>query len=105
MSPKSGEIWIADLGFAAKTRPVVVVSRDDNDPPRALTIYVPITHAFRGSPYEVPLSGYPFLGEGSFANVQGIGSVPLIRLQRKVGRLSEHTISEIRTAIRYALDL
>ena len=36
MNPKPGEVWLADLGLAAKTRPVVVVSRYDQNPPRAL---------------------------------------------------------------------
>jgi mRNA interferase MazF len=44
MSPRPGEVWLADLGLAAKTRPVVIVSRHDPDAPRALTIYVPLTH-------------------------------------------------------------
>lgn len=43
MNPKPGEVWLADLGFAAKTRPVVVVSRYDVGPPRALVIYAPCT--------------------------------------------------------------
>src|ERR1700719_539441 len=30
MSPHPGEVWLADLGLAAKTRPVVVVSRHDS---------------------------------------------------------------------------
>jgi mRNA interferase MazF len=29
MNPHPGEVWLADLGLAAKTRPVVVVSRRD----------------------------------------------------------------------------
>jgi mRNA interferase MazF len=41
MPPHPGEGWLADLGLAAKTRPVVIVSRDDPDPPRALLQYVP----------------------------------------------------------------
>jgi mRNA-degrading endonuclease toxin of MazEF toxin-antitoxin module len=43
MSPQPGEIWLADLGLAAKTRPVVIVSRQDPDPPRSLVLYVPLT--------------------------------------------------------------
>jgi len=34
---------LADLGLAAKTRPVVIVSRKDPNPPRALVLYVPLT--------------------------------------------------------------
>ena len=29
MNPRPGEIWLADLGLSAKTRPVVILSRDD----------------------------------------------------------------------------
>jgi mRNA interferase MazF len=43
MSPRPGEVWLADLGLAAKTRPIVIVSRHDPDAPRALAIYVPLT--------------------------------------------------------------
>jgi mRNA interferase MazF len=42
MNPRPGEIWLADLGLAAKTRPVVIVSRQDPDP-RSLVLYVPLT--------------------------------------------------------------
>ncbi len=43
MNPRPGEIWLADLGLVAKTRPVVVVSRYDANPPRNLITYVPLT--------------------------------------------------------------
>ena len=74
MSPRPGDVWMADLGFAAKFRPVVIVSRPDPDPPRALVIYVPITTQDRKSPYEVMLPKARFLQMGSVANVQGIAS-------------------------------
>jgi mRNA-degrading endonuclease toxin of MazEF toxin-antitoxin module len=35
MNPRPGEVWLADLGLAAKTRPVVIVSRYDPEAPRA----------------------------------------------------------------------
>jgi mRNA interferase MazF len=41
MHPSPGDMWLADLGLAGKTRPVVIVSRSDPDAPRALVIYVP----------------------------------------------------------------
>jgi mRNA interferase MazF len=50
MNPQLGEVWLADLGIAAKTRPVVIVSRDDPEPPRALVLYVPLTTQNRQSP-------------------------------------------------------
>jgi mRNA interferase MazF len=55
MSPYPGEVWLADLGLAAKIRLVLVLSRRDSDAPRALAIYVPLTTQNRESKYEVVL--------------------------------------------------
>jgi mRNA interferase MazF len=96
---------MADLGFAAKFRPVIIVSREDPDPPRVLIIYVPITTQERGSPYEVMLPRTRFLQKGSVANVQGIASLPTVRLGRRVGRFPGETLSEIKKTIAWALDL
>ena len=104
MNPRPGEVWLADLGLAAKTRPVVVVSRFDPDAPRALLICVPLTTQNRKSPYEVELPKVAFLYEMSVANVQGIASIPTVRLERKLGILSEQ-VNEIRRALSFALDL
>ena len=59
MSPKPGEVWLADLGVLAKTRPVVIVSRYDPDPPRVLVM--PLTTQNRGSKYEVEIPRLRFL--------------------------------------------
>ncbi|MEM9215960.1 MAG: type II toxin-antitoxin system PemK/MazF family toxin [Cyanobacteria bacterium P01_F01_bin.150] len=85
-------MWLADLGLAAKTRPVVIVSRDDPDPPRALVTYVPLTTQYRQSQYEVPLPNLRFLSRESYANVQGIGSIPRVRLERRLGRLPDKVL-------------
>jgi mRNA interferase MazF len=105
MSPQPGEVWLADLGLAAKSRPVVVVSRSDSDPPRALVIYVPLTTQNRQSKYEVLLPKLSFLHEVSVANVQGIASIPTVRLERKLGSVPQSAMDEIRQALRFALDL
>ncbi|WP_238361124.1 type II toxin-antitoxin system PemK/MazF family toxin [Iningainema tapete] len=80
MNPKPGEVWLVDLGLAAKMRPVVIVSRYDSNPPRALVVYVPLTTQNRGSPYEVAVPKLQFLERDSVANVQGLGSVPTVVL-------------------------
>ena len=105
MNPRPGEVWTADLGFAAKMRPVVIVSREDPDPPRALVVYVPITTQGRGSLYEVDLPGTRFLRAGSVANVQGIASLPTVRLGRRIGTLPLESLNEIKRAIAWGLDL
>jgi mRNA interferase MazF len=100
-----GEVWLADLGMAAKTRPVVIVSRHDDDAPRALVIYVPLTTHYRGSRYEVMLPSLSFLHQKSVANVQGISSLPQVRLERRLGRLPDSALEEVRAAIAFALEL
>jgi mRNA interferase MazF len=105
MNPRLGEVWLADLGLAAKTRPVVVVSRDDPDPPRALIIYVPLTTQNRQSPYEVVLPKLPFLDRDSVANVQGLGSLPRVRFERRLGKLPDEGMTKIKHALAFALDL
>jgi mRNA interferase MazF len=105
MKMKPGEVWLADLGLAAKTRPVVIVSRADPDPPRALVVYIPLTTQNRGSQYEVVLPQLRFLSKLSIANVQGIASIPEVRLERKLGDLPEVVMARIREAIIYTLDL
>jgi mRNA interferase MazF len=105
MNPLPGEVWLADLGLAAKTRPVVIVSRQDPDPPRSLVLYVPLTTQRRNSPYEVPLPRLPFLDRESVANVQGLGSLPTVRLERKIGKLSVDAMVWLKDALAFALDL
>ncbi|WP_017654542.1 type II toxin-antitoxin system PemK/MazF family toxin [Fortiea contorta] len=105
MNPKPGEVWLIDLGLAAKTRPVIIVSRDDPTPPRALILYVPITTQNRGSAYEVELPVLSFLRQGSIANIQGLGSVPSVRLDRQLGELSAETMLKIKQALIFTLDL
>jgi mRNA interferase MazF len=102
MSPQPGEVWLADLGLAAKTRPVIILSRHDPDAPRVLIIYVPLTTQNRGSKYEVELPKLPFLREPSVANVQGIGSLTPSRLERKLGELPAALLERIRAALAFA---
>ena len=105
MSPHPGEVWLADLGLAAKTRPVVVISRHDPDPPRSLVLYIPLTTQHRRSSYEVPLPRLGFLDRDSVANVQGLGSLPQVRLERRLGRLPDDVMKGIKRALIFALDL
>ena len=104
MNPQPGEVWLADLGLAAKTRPVVIVSRYEPDPPRALILFVPLTTQNRQSSYEVALPRLGFLDRDSVANVQGLGSLPQVRLERKLGKLPDEVMTKIKRALAFALD-
>jgi mRNA interferase MazF len=105
MVTNPGEIWLADLGLAAKTRPVLIISRRDTDPPRDLVIYAPLTTQNRGSRYEVELPKLRFLTKDSTVNIQGIGSISTVRLERKLGEIPEATLQESKRVIVFALNL
>ena len=72
-SPGRGEVWLVDLGLAAKVRPAVVVSIPAEDVDRTLVTLVPHTTSLRGSRFEVPVA-VPFLRAGAF-NAQSLGRV------------------------------
>lgn len=105
MSPNPGELYLVDLGMVGKVRPAVVVSREDPDSPRALALCAPLTTQNRGSAYEVALGKLKFLDKESWVNVQGLMSVGHERLTRKLGRLSSSQLDQVKTALRFALDL
>ena len=105
MNVKPSDIWLADLGFAAKTRPVLIISRFDPDAPRSLITYVPLTTPHRGSRYEIPLGDLPFLHQPSVVNVQGIASLVESRLERKLGQRSAAKMATVKDAIRFVLGL
>jgi len=105
MTTEPGEVYQVDLGIAGKLRYFVVVSRHDDDPPRALSLCVPITTQNRGSKYEVTLPRVRFLREQSFANVQGLQAVQHHELRGPVGRFNAPTVNSIKDALRFALEL
>jgi mRNA-degrading endonuclease toxin of MazEF toxin-antitoxin module len=70
MSPAPGEVWLADLGMAAKTRPVLIVSRHHPDPPRALIIYVPLHPNYRNENLRAPVRSQSPLADNRVAVTQ-----------------------------------
>jgi len=83
----------------------IVVSRNDEDAPRALSLCVPITTQNRGSKYEVELPRVKFLRELSYANVQGLQAIQYHELVGLVGRFSEPIMDAIKAALRFAMNL
>lgn len=105
MTTEPGEVYLVDLGMAAKTRPMLVVSRRDEDAPRALSVCAPITTSSRDSAYEVSIGKPRFLRETSFVNVQGLQAIQHHELNRMIGRISDSALLEVRTAIKWLFDI
>lgn len=95
--PNRGEIWLVDLGFAAKTRPCLVLSIPAQDEDRALTTLVPHTTSARGSRFEVALK-VDFLKPGVFDS-QNIVTIPHAKLVRKLGALTSQQMADIEDAV------
>jgi mRNA interferase MazF len=53
----------------------------------------------------VPLPRLPFLDRESVANVQGLGSLPTVRLEHRIGGLSTEIMERLKDALAFALDL
>ncbi|SPE61882.1 Growth inhibitor [Verrucomicrobia bacterium] len=105
MTPKAGEVYMLDLGYEGKVRPVVIMSREDSQAPRALSLFVPLTKEFWGSRYEVPMPRVPWRRLQSYTNVQAIGSARHDELTERRGRFDPLVVAKIKDAIRWAMDL
>lgn len=105
MTTEPGQVYKVDLGYAGKIRMMVVVSLKDSDAPRALSVCVPITTAFRDSWYEIPLGEKTFLREQSYANIQGIQAIQHHELQGPIGRLIPGEMQSIRNALSKMFEL
>ena len=98
-----GQVWLTDLGLAAKVRPCLVMSISPEAQDRSLVTLVPHTTSLRGSRFEVTIAKN-FLKSGAF-DAQGIVTVAPPRLIRKLGELHLTEVSEVETAVRLWLGL
>jgi mRNA interferase MazF len=99
MNPRHGEVWLVDMGIAAKTRPAIVLIADNLNAPRTLVIHIPITRQNRGSDLEVALDHLPFLDPESVANAQAIGSLPAVRFEKRLGILPDDDLKKVKAAL------
>jgi len=103
--PNPGEVWLADLGIAAKSRPVLVLAYPAPTDTRSLVIVAPLTSQIRKMRGEVEIGKPRWLPKISAVNVQGLASVDPHVLVRLMGRLDADTMSEIKAALREILSL
>jgi mRNA interferase MazF len=95
-APLRGEVWLVDLGLAAKVRPALVISVPVDDADRALVTLVPHTTSGRGSRFEATVS-VPFLRAGVF-DAQNLVTIPHAKLIRSLGKLSPTQLSVVERA-------
>ena len=95
--PRRGEVWMVDLGMAAKVRPCLVISIGATEQDRALATLVPHTTSARNSRFEVKLK-VSFLREGAF-DAQSLVTIPHAKLIRKIGTLPVAQLAEVERAV------
>jgi mRNA interferase MazF len=98
-----GELWVIDLGIAQKVRPCLILSINYLDHERAVVTYVPRTTSVRQTRFEVPhvMRGF----ETGVFDVQGIGSVPNVKLERRLGLVEPAVVQAVEAAVKIWLSL
>ena len=92
-APRRGEVWLVDLGLAAKIRPCLVLGVPAADEDRALVTVVPHTTSLRGTQYEASVAVH-FLRSGAFDG-QGLVTLPTVRLMQPLGSLSPEQLKAV----------
>lgn len=96
-TPLRGEVYMVDLGMAAKVRPCVVLSVPLEESDRSLVTVIPHTTALRKSRFEISVP-VRFLRPGAF-DCQGIVTVPTIRLLNRLGTLTAEQLRLIERSV------
>ena len=101
--PSRGEVWIVDLGLAGKARPAVILNTPFAETDRALITVIPHTQSLRGSRFEVSVPAR-FLSGGAFL-VQNPVTIPAIKAERLLGRLTPQQLALVEAGVRRWLGL
>jgi mRNA interferase MazF len=101
--PDRGEVWLADLGIAAKVRPGLVLSVPPDPQDRVLVTLVPHTTSVQGTRFEVAVPK-AFLQPGAF-DAQGLITVALPRLLRRLGALLPPELALVEVSVKRWLGL
>ena len=96
--PSRGEVWLVDLGMVQKARPALILNRAFKESDRALISVVPHTTSLRGSDLEVQIN-VPFLKVGAFL-VQNPVTVPAVKAERFLGKLSAQQLALVEAGVR-----
>jgi mRNA-degrading endonuclease toxin of MazEF toxin-antitoxin module len=103
LKAKRGEIWLIDLGLVQKTRPCLILSIEYLDYERAVFTYIPRTLHPRNTRFEVSHQARGF--ERGVFDAQGIGGVPAVKLERRIGIVEPAVLEKIEAAVKLWLGI
>ena len=92
-----GEVWMTDFGLAAKVRPALVLTVSPATDELDLVTLLLHTTALRGNRWELSISK-PFLKPGAF-HLQQIQSISTVKLERRLGVLTEEEMNRVLDAL------
>jgi mRNA interferase MazF len=101
---KQYEIWWADLPKPAGRRPVLLLSRDDAYPVLSKFIAAEITATIRHIPIEVPLGSLEGMAKPCVVNCDNLRTISKVHLVKKISKISQRRVHEVKRAIGYALE-
>jgi len=98
-----GELWLVDLGYLGKVRPVLVVSIPFLDHERTLCIVVPHTTSVIGSRFELVVE-HTALKAGAL-DVQQTAAVQAVKFVRRLGALNAEQMRTVEQTLARVLGL
>lgn len=96
-SVNPGEIWMADFGLAAKVRPALLLTGEPTLEELDLVTVLLHTTAMRGNRWERSIPK-PFLKSGAF-HLQQIQSISTVKLERRLGVLTQEEMNRVLDAL------
>ena len=91
------DVWMIDFGMAAKVRPALLLTGTPAENELDLVTVIPHTTALRGNRWEISVPK-PFLKPGAF-HLKQIQTISTVKLERKLGVLSEEEMNRVLDAL------
>ncbi len=106
LTPRRGEIYLADLPKPLGSRPVLLVTRTAAITVRTAVTVAPVTRTIRGIPSEVALGRRHGLRARSIANCDSLQTIPKDALRKRpLGRLATDELPALDRALRFSLGI
>ncbi len=93
-----GEVWTVDLGMAAKVRPALLITGEPAADELDLVTVLLHTTSLRSNRWELNIAR-PFLKPGAF-HLQQIPTISTVKLERRLGLLTNEEMDRVRSALR-----
>lgn len=100
-----GDVVVVDFGMVAKVRPCVVVSINNPDSRRNMSVVVPMTTEIRGGAFEISFPKPAWLRQESVVNLLGVAGVDNSKIERRIAAFPADRMLEIESGLRRLLGL